>query len=39
MTAHDFDVVITDLGMPDKVLNQKLTAWWELDFLAFRAEI
>ncbi|MBC8161999.1 MAG: hypothetical protein H7Z42_12350 [Roseiflexaceae bacterium] len=28
-----------DLGTPDKALNQKLTAWWELDFPAFRAEI
>ena len=31
--------ILTDLGMPDGKLNQKLTAWWELDFPAFRAEI
>lgn len=29
----------SDLGVPSKRLNQKLTAWWELDFPSFRAEI
>ncbi len=29
----------SDLGTPDKKLNQKLTAWWELDFTSFRTEI
>lgn len=29
----------SDLGTPDKKLNQKLTAWWELDFAVFRSEI
>ncbi|MCW5849269.1 MAG: hypothetical protein KIT87_04235 [Anaerolineae bacterium] len=29
----------SDLGTPDKTLNQKLTAWWDLDFPAFRAEL
>ncbi|MEI8308723.1 MAG: Eco57I restriction-modification methylase domain-containing protein [Chloroflexales bacterium] len=29
----------SDLGAAGKVLNQKLTAWWNLDFPAFRAEI
>jgi hypothetical protein len=28
-----------DLGTAGKALNQKLTAWWELHFSAFRAEI
>jgi hypothetical protein len=28
-----------DLGNPGKGLNQKLTAWWTLDFPAFRAEL
>jgi hypothetical protein len=31
--------ILVDLGTPDKALNQKLTAWWNLDFPAFRAEI
>jgi hypothetical protein len=31
--------IMADLGVPGKKLNQKLTAWWELDFAAFRAEI
>jgi hypothetical protein len=31
--------ILTDLGTPSKVLNQKLTAWWTLDFSAFRAEL
>jgi hypothetical protein len=31
--------ILADLGTPDKALNQKLTAWWNLDFPAFRAEI
>ena len=31
--------VQSDLGTPDKALNQKLTAWWDLDFPAFRAEL
>ena len=29
----------SDLGAAGKVLNQKLTAWWNLDFPAFRTEI
>lgn len=29
----------TDLGMPSTKLNQKLTAWWNLNFLIFRAEV
>jgi hypothetical protein len=29
----------TDLGTPDRPLNQKLTAWWNLDFPTFRAEL
>ncbi len=28
-----------DLGTPDTSLNQKLTAWWNLDFAALRAEV
>jgi len=31
--------MLADLATPDSKLNQKLTAWWELDFLAFRAEV
>jgi hypothetical protein len=31
--------ILADLGIPDKALNQKLTAWWALDFPAFRAEV
>lgn len=31
--------ITVDLGTPDRKLNQKLTAWWGLDFSAFRAEI
>src|SRR6266496_1570574 len=31
--------ILADLGTPDGKLNQRLTAWWELDFPAFRAEI
>ncbi|MFN3651307.1 MAG: Eco57I restriction-modification methylase domain-containing protein [Armatimonadota bacterium] len=31
--------VQTDLGEPDKPLNQKLTAWWTLTFGVFRAEV
>jgi hypothetical protein len=31
--------IFSDLGTPDKKLNQKLTAWWNLDFPALRAEI
>jgi hypothetical protein len=31
--------MLADLGTPGKALNQKLTAWWNLDFPAFRAEI
>jgi hypothetical protein len=31
--------VLSDLGEPGKKLNQKLTAWWNLDFPAFRAEV
>jgi hypothetical protein len=29
----------TDLGAPGAALNQKLTAWWELDFPGFMAEV
>lgn len=31
--------VLSDLGGPGAKLNQKLTAWWNLDFPAFRAEV
>jgi hypothetical protein len=31
--------ILDDLGTPDRKLNLKLTAWWDLDFPAFRAEI
>jgi hypothetical protein len=31
--------ILADLGTPGKALNQRLTAWWDLDFAAFRAEI
>ena len=31
--------ILADLGVPGKGLNQKLTAWWTLDFPAFRAEV
>ncbi len=31
--------ILADLGTPDRALNQKLTAWWDLDFPAFRAEL
>jgi hypothetical protein len=31
--------ILADLGTPEKSLNQKLTAWWDLDFSAFRAEV
>lgn len=31
--------ILTDLGAPDAKLNQKLTAWWELDFPGFLAEV
>ena len=31
--------IISDLGSPGGKLNQKLTAWWALDFPAFRAEV
>ena len=31
--------IFSDLGTPGKKLNQKLTAWWNLDFPAFRAEV
>lgn len=31
--------IFSDLGTSGKKLNQKLTAWWNLDFTAFRAEI
>jgi hypothetical protein len=31
--------ILTDLGTPDGKLNLALTAWWELDFPAFRAEL
>jgi hypothetical protein len=31
--------IFSDLGEPGKKLNQKLTAWWTLDFSKFRAEV
>ena len=31
--------IFSDLGTPDKKLNQKLTAWWNLDFPEFRVQI
>ena len=31
--------ILTDLGPPGAALNQKLTAWWELDFAGFLAEV
>jgi hypothetical protein len=31
--------ILADLGTPGKALNQRLTAWWDLDFAAFRAEV
>src|SRR5829696_2492290 len=31
--------ILSDLGTLGKKLNQKLTAWWDLDFLAFRKEM
>jgi len=31
--------ILTDLGAPGAALNQKLTAWWELDFPAFLGEV
>jgi hypothetical protein len=31
--------LLTDLAAPGAVLNQKLTAWWELDFAGFLAEV
>ena len=31
--------ILTDLGAPGATLNQKLTAWWELDFAGFMAEV
>ena len=31
--------ILTDLGAPGAVLNQKLTAWWELDFAGFLAQV
>jgi hypothetical protein len=30
--------ILTDLGQPAAALNQRLTAWWELDFPGFLAE-
>ena len=29
----------SDFGTPEKALNNKLTAWWTLDFPALRAEL
>jgi hypothetical protein len=29
----------TDLGTPEKKLNQKLTAWWDQDFAGLRTEL
>lgn len=31
--------ILTDLGAPGRTLNQKLTAWWALDFPAFLAQV
>lgn len=31
--------IFTDLGTPEGKLNNALTAWWELEFSTFRAEI
>ncbi|MGH2534891.1 MAG: TaqI-like C-terminal specificity domain-containing protein [Thermomicrobiales bacterium] len=31
--------IVSDFGSPGTRLNQKLTAWWTLDFSAFRAEV
>lgn len=31
--------ILTDLGAPGAALNQKLTAWWELDFPGFLGEV
>ncbi len=31
--------IFSDLGKPEKKLNQKLTAWWNLDFSEFRAQM
>jgi hypothetical protein len=31
--------ILSDLGTLDKKLNQKLTAWWNLEFPTFRAEV
>jgi hypothetical protein len=31
--------ILSDLGTPDKKLNQKLTAWWNLDFPTFHTEV
>jgi hypothetical protein len=31
--------LLTDWGVPDKRLNNKLTAWWDLDFSGLRAEL
>lgn len=31
--------MLSDLGVRGKKLNQKLTAWWNLDFPNFRAEV
>jgi hypothetical protein len=31
--------ILTDLGTPEGQLNNALTAWWDLDFPTFRAQI
>ncbi len=31
--------ILTDLGVPGASLNQKLTAWWDLDFPGFLAQV
>ncbi|MGH2368696.1 MAG: hypothetical protein ACRDI2_10900, partial [Chloroflexota bacterium] len=31
--------LLADLGTPGKGLNQKLTAWWNLDFAGLRADV
>jgi hypothetical protein len=31
--------ILSDLGVVGKALNQKLSAWWDLDFPALRAEL
>ena len=39
VSGHSHHRILTDLGTPGAALNQKLTAWWELDFHGFMAEV